>query len=48
VPAVNIMRTAPNTISEPTQTSTTNIGRYTFMGTLNRFSGFGQPPGNCP
>jgi hypothetical protein len=42
------MRTAPNTISEPTQTPTTNIGRYTFMGTLNRFSGFSQPPGNCP
>jgi hypothetical protein len=42
------MRTAPNTISEPTQTPTTNIGRYTFMGTLNRFSGFNNPPGNCP
>jgi hypothetical protein len=42
------MRTAPNTISEPTQTPSTNIGRYTFMGTLNRFSGFSQPPGNCP
>jgi hypothetical protein len=42
------MRTAPNTISEPTQTPTTNIGRYTFMGLLNQFSGFRNPPGNCP
>jgi hypothetical protein len=42
------MRLAPNLVSEPTQTPTTNIGRYTFMGTLNRFSGFNNPPGNCP
>jgi len=42
------MRLAPNTISEPTQTPTTNIGRYTFMGLLNQFSGFRNPPGNCP
>ena len=37
------MRTAPNTISEPTQSPSTNIGRYTFMGDLNPFPGFRQP-----
>jgi len=42
------MRTAPNTISEPTQTPSTNIGRYTFMGDLNRFNGFRNPPPTCP
>jgi hypothetical protein len=42
------MRVAPNTISEPTQSPSTNIGRYTFMGDLNRFDGFRNPPGNCP
>jgi hypothetical protein len=26
------MRTAPNTVSEPTQSPSTNIGRYTLMG----------------
>jgi len=41
------MRTAPNTTSEPTQTPTTNIGRYTFMGTLNRFAGFNAPATGC-
>jgi len=42
------MRTAPNTISEPTQTPSTNVGRYTFMGDLNPFPGFRQPATNCP
>jgi hypothetical protein len=42
------MRTAPNTISEPTQSPSTNIGRYTFMGDLNPFPGFREPPGSCP
>ena len=42
------MRTAPNTISEPTQSPSTNIGRYTFMGDLNPFPGFRQPATNCP
>ena len=38
------MRLAPNTVSEPTQSSSTNIGRYTFMGSLNPFPGsFGVP-----
>jgi hypothetical protein len=41
------MRTAPNTISEPTQTSSTNGGRYTLMGSLNPFSGFRQPATGC-
>jgi hypothetical protein len=41
------MRTAPNTTSEPTQTPSTNIGRYTFMGDLNPFPGFRQPATGC-
>jgi hypothetical protein len=41
------MRLAPNLISEPTQTSSTNIGRYTFMGDLNPFPGFRQPATGC-
>jgi len=41
------MRTAPNTISEPTQAPSTNIGRYTFMGDLNPFAGFRQPATGC-
>ena len=30
------MRTAPNTVSEPTQSPSTNVGRYTLMGDLTR------------
>ena len=41
------MRTAPNTISELTQTASTNIGRYTLMGDLNPFAGFRQPATGC-
>ncbi len=41
------MRTAPNTISEPTQTPTADVGRYTLLGTLNQFPGFGQPATGC-
>jgi hypothetical protein len=41
------MRTAPNTISEPTQTPSTNIGRYTLMGDLNPFPGFRAPATGC-
>jgi len=41
------MRTAPNTISEPTQSPSTNIGRYTFMGDRNPFPGFRQPATGC-
>jgi hypothetical protein len=42
------MRLAPNHVSEPTQSPSTNIGRYTFMGDLNPFPGFRQPASNCP
>jgi hypothetical protein len=41
------MRTAPNTISEPTQSPSVNIGRYTLMGDLNPFPGFRQPATGC-
>lgn len=41
------MRTAPNTVSEPTQSSSTNVGRYTLMGDLNPFPGFRQPAAGC-
>src|SRR5579872_4690850 len=41
------MRTSPNTTSEPTQSKSANIGRYTFMGDLNPFPGFRQPATGC-
>jgi hypothetical protein len=41
------MRSAPNTVSEPTQTPSPNIGRYTLMGDLNPFPGFRQPATGC-
>jgi hypothetical protein len=41
------MRLAPNTVSEPTQSPSTNIGRYTLMGDLNPFAGFRQPATGC-
>ena len=41
------MRLAPNMISEPTQTSSTNGGRYTLMGSLNPFPGFRMPATGC-
>ena len=41
------MRVAPNSISEPTQSPSTNVGRYTFMGDLNPFPGFRQPATGC-
>jgi hypothetical protein len=41
------MRTAPNTISEATQSPSANIGRYTLMGDLNPFPGFRQPATGC-
>ena len=41
------LRLAPNNISEPTQSPSTNIGRYTFMGDLNQFPGFQQPATGC-
>ncbi len=41
------MRTAPNNVAEPTQSPSTNIGRYTLMGDLNPFDGFRQPATGC-
>jgi hypothetical protein len=41
------LRLAPNLVSEPTQSSSANIGRYTFMGDLNPFPGFRQPATGC-
>jgi hypothetical protein len=41
------MRTAPNNVSEPTQSPSTNIGRYTLMGDLNPFPGFREPATGC-
>ncbi|HZK72512.1 MAG TPA: hypothetical protein VFD88_00740, partial [Clostridia bacterium] len=41
------MRTAPNTVSEATQSPSTNVGRYTLMGDLNPFDGFRQPATGC-
>jgi hypothetical protein len=42
------LRLAPNNTSEPTQSPSTNIGRYTFMGDLNQFVEFQQPSTGCP
>ena len=39
------MRSSPNTTSEPAQGSAN--GRYTFMGALNPFALFHQPPPGC-
>ncbi len=41
------LRLAPNNVSEPTQTPSTNIGRYTLMGDLNPFPGFRGPATGC-
>lgn len=41
------MRLSPNAVSEPTQSTSTNVGRYTFMGDLNPFAGFRQPATSC-
>jgi hypothetical protein len=41
------MRTSPNNVSEPTQSPSTNVGRYTLMGDLNPFPGFRQPATGC-
>jgi hypothetical protein len=41
------MRTAPNNVSEPTQTASANVGRYTLMGSLNPFPGFRAPATGC-
>ena len=41
------MRTAPNTVSEPTQSPSVNGGRYTLMGDLNPFAAFSSPATGC-
>ena len=41
------MRLAPNHVSEPTQSASTNVGRYTLLGDLNPFSGFRAPATGC-
>ncbi|MGB8652461.1 MAG: hypothetical protein WCD35_17575 [Mycobacteriales bacterium] len=41
------LRLAPNTVSEPTQSPSTNVGRYTLMGDLNPFAGFRAPATGC-
>ncbi len=41
------MRLAPNMVSEPTQSASANVGRYTLMGNLNPFAGFRQPATGC-
>jgi len=41
------MRTSPNTVSEPTQSASANVGRYSLMGDLNPFPGFRQPATGC-
>ena len=41
------MREAPNMVSEPTQSPSENVGRYTFMGDLNASPGLTDPPPRC-
>ena len=42
------MRSSPNLVSEPTQSPSANIGRYTLVGiALNPFAGFRQPATGC-
>ena len=41
------MRLAPNNVSEPTQSASTNVGRYSLMGDLNPFPGFREPATSC-
>ena len=41
------LRTAPNPGSEPTQSPSANVGRYTLMGSLNPFPSFQVPATGC-
>jgi hypothetical protein len=41
------LRLAPNTMSEPTQTPSAYVGRYSFMGNLDRSPGFDGPAPQC-
>jgi hypothetical protein len=40
-------REAPNLTSQPTQSPSTNIGRYALLGDLNPFPGFREPATGC-
>jgi hypothetical protein len=40
-------RQAPNTTSEPTQSPSTNIGRYTLLGDLNPYESLRKPATGC-
>jgi hypothetical protein len=40
-------RQSPNTTSQSTQTPSAGVGRYTFMGALNPYPYFHQPPSSC-
>jgi hypothetical protein len=40
-------RSSPNTTSEPTQSPSANIGRYTLLGDLNPYAAFRQPATGC-
>lgn len=41
------LRLAPNTVSEPTQAPSPNVGRYTFLGDLNGSRALTHPPASC-
>jgi hypothetical protein len=41
------MRLAPNHVSEPTQSPSANLGRYSLLGDLNPFPGFREPATGC-
>jgi hypothetical protein len=41
------LRTAPSLGSEPTQSPSANVGRYTLMGSLNAFPSFEVPATDC-
>jgi hypothetical protein len=41
------LRLAPNAMSELSQTASQSVGRYTFMGDLNRSPGFDGPAPGC-
>jgi len=41
------MRLAPNGVSEPTQSNSANVGRYTLLGDLNPFPGFRAAATGC-
>jgi hypothetical protein len=41
------MRLSPNLVSEPTQAPSPDVGRYTFMGSLDQFAGLTGPALAC-